>query len=105
MSVVVVRSYKHPGRLMPRAERGLRARSVRLWPGQVMPWHSTKSREELVLVIEGRVRLDVRGARSGRVRQRAVREGSFAFLPAHTPHQVVNTSRRAARYVYVTGAA
>ena len=98
----MVRSYRRPGRLMPRSERGLRARSVRLAAGTAMPWHSTEEREELLLVLEGRVRLDVR-APGGRVRPRTMREGSCAFLPVRTPHHVVNPSGRAARYVYVTG--
>ena len=98
---VTVRSYYRSGRLMPRSERGLRARSVRLAAGAAMPWHSTGGREELLLVLEGRVRLAVR-ASGGLVRPRMVREGSCAFLPVRTPHCVVNPSRRAVRYVYVT---
>lgn len=103
MRAVTVRSYRRPGRLMPRSERGLRACSVCLRPGQVMPWHSTGAREEVVLVLDGQLRLELRRA-SGRLARRVVREGSSVYLPPRTPHQLVNASRRSARYVYVTGA-
>ena len=52
-------SYGRPGRLLPRRERGLRAGSVMLHPGYAMDWHSTKRREELLIILIGRVHLEV----------------------------------------------
>lgn len=96
---VIQRSYRKSGRLIPKREKGLRARSVALDAAAVMPWHTTGSREELLLVIAGRVRVELkRGFRT-------VAAGDSLFLPAQTAHQVVSRSKGIVRYVYVTGAA
>lgn len=81
-----------------------------------MAWHSTKEREELLLVVGGEVEVQIsrRGRSLIRLRHfrgtpqsggRALRQGQCAFLPARTRHRVVNRSRAPARYVYVTGSA
>ena len=69
-----------------------------------MPWHSTRSREELVIILSGRVRLEI-CASQRRSRRTELRAGQCAWLPAHTRHCVVNASRRAAHYLYVTAPA
>lgn len=69
-----------------------------------MPWHSTHDREELLLVLAGRVRLETQTGR-GIIRARPVRSGQYVFLPSQTLHQVVNASRGASRYLYVTAQA
>ena len=69
-----------------------------------MPWHSTQRREELLLVLAGRVRLETQPS-NGRVRALAVRAGQSVFLPRETIHQVVNPSKGQARYVYITAQA
>ena len=71
--------------------------------GGVMDWHSTLGREELLVMIEGRVRLQVRAPR--RTRQVPLRAGQCAWLPPRTAHRVVNPSAVLARYVYVTARA
>lgn len=101
MPRLAVTSYRTPGRLVPpRAER-LRARSIVLAPGGVMPWHSTGRREELLLIIAGRLSLHIR--RDRRIRSRQLHAGHAAFLPRATPHQLVNHAGTIARYVYITG--
>ena len=71
------RRYDRAGRLVPRRLRGLRAGSVILKPGGSMPWHSTKDREELLIVLAGSVRLELAG-RTGTKRRVA--------LPADIAH-------------------
>lgn len=87
---------------MPKRVRGLRAGSVALKPGAAMPWHSTKDREELIIILAGQVQLEVERAQSRRGRT-VLRAGQCALLPRHMPHTVVNRSARTARYLYVTG--
>ena len=74
-----------------------------------MPWHSTQRREELLIVLAGRVQLQMQPRRSasrqdgmGRVRTMSVRAGECVFLPSETLHQVVNRSKSQVRYLYVT---
>lgn len=101
---VRVRSYLEPARLLPRRERGLRAGSVLLMPGRAMDWHSTERREELLIMLIGRVDLELRvSPRSAR--RRVLNAGQCAFLPKGTLHRVMNRSRTTARYLYVTGSA
>lgn len=99
------RALRRPGRLVPGPGRGLRARCVRLRAGETMDWHSTGRREELLLVLDGRVRVEVNRPHRGRRRRIPLRALTSLFLPAGTWHQVANVSRRSARYVYVTGPA
>ena len=98
---IVRRSFRRAGRLVPRRARGLRARSVVLARSASMPWHSTDRREELLIILEGRVQLETQRARAP-VRVVPLRAGECVFLPVRTVHQVVNHSRRRAQYVYVT---
>ena len=68
-----------------------------------MDWHSTLGREELLVMLEGRVWLQVRFSR--RVSQVPLRAGQCAWLPPQTAHRVVNHSAASACYVYVTAKA
>ena len=98
------RPYGRAGRVLPRRARGLRAGSVVLKPGGIMPWHSTRNREELLIVFAGSVRLELMG-RAGATRRVALPAGQCAWLAHGTEHAVVNDGTRTARYLYVTGAA
>lgn len=98
------RPYGRAGRLVARRSRGLRAGSVALKPGSAMPWHSTKSREELLIVFEGSVRLELIG-RAGVKHRMVLPAGQCAWLARGTQHALINPGTRTARYVYVTGAA
>ena len=103
---VRVISYGRAGRLLPRRAAGLRAGVVALKPGEVMPWHSTKSREELLIALEGRLRVEIQSRdkrRGQRVRRLTMNEGRCVLLPRRTVHRVVNQSRERAHYIYVTG--
>jgi len=100
-SRIARRSYRRAGRLVPRRSHGLRAGSVVLKPRQAMDWHSTKDREELLIILAGGVSLEVQTLRRRR-RARSLSAGQCAFIPAETTHRVVNRSRTIARYLYVT---
>ncbi len=95
------RSYRVAGRLTPAGNRGLRARAVCLGRGEQMDWHSTGEREELLLGVAGRVRVELQGSR--RIRRMTLTAGQSVFLPRGTKHRVVNAFARAGSYVYVTG--
>ena len=101
MGRVVRRRLTKPGRIVPADARRLRGRCVALRAGDAMPWHSTGAREELLIPLQGALRLEIE--RSGRRRRVVMRPGLTIFLPSATTHQVVNASRKPARYLYVTG--
>ena len=112
---------------MPNQAHALHARCVGLKSGGVMEWHSTHAREELLLIMNGRVVLEWQSAwsppgkpwaptprsvggdipsgveGSPRIARRALAAGQCAWIPVHTIHRVVNPFRRPATYVYVTG--
>ncbi|MBI3321566.1 MAG: cupin domain-containing protein [Candidatus Omnitrophica bacterium] len=99
-----IRSYRRPGRLVPRREHGLRAASVILRPGEAMAWHSTRTREELLMMIGGRARLELCPSPQ-RSRSVPLRSGQCAWIPQQTIHRVVNRSATKVQYLYVTASA
>ena len=66
-----------------------------------MEWHTTGVREELLVILAGRVVLELQPS-SSRRRVVSLGEGQCAFLPQATMHRVVNRSTHPARYLYVT---
>jgi len=89
---------------VPRRARGLRAAAVRLKAGAVMDWHSTHGREELLITLSGRVRMDIQST-PRRVTPVMLKAGRCALLPKRTLHRVVNRSKTEARYIYVSAIA
>ena len=95
-------AWRRPGRLTPPHAKRLRARSMHLRPGEAVAWHSTGSREELLIALAGRLRLERR--QSGRLLKTvSLVAGQCAFLPRRVIHRMVNHSPQSARYLYVTG--
>ena len=84
---------------MPAAAKHFRGRCVALAPDGVMDWHSTRDREEVLMVLEGVVIVEIQRARRTRVR---LAPSSCLFLPQHTAHRVINRTSVAARYLYLT---
>lgn len=84
---------------MPSTARGVRARCVILRRGEVMPWHSTRGREELLIAWRGTMHVEVNRAR---LLRRKVRAGQCLFLPSQTLHRVVNRSTAEVAYLYIT---
>lgn len=72
-----------------------------------MEWHSTRTREEFLIALGGRVHVEVLMARKRPVRRRRIplHAGECLYLPRHTRHRVLNASRAPARYLYVTAPA
>ncbi len=101
MASVIRRSYLKPGKLIPSNARRLKGRSIRLAPGGSVEWHSTRDREEIILVFRGSVSLETRD-HPDRTRSIALSSGRAAFVSPHVWHRVVNRSRRQAHYIYVT---
>ena len=87
--------------MVPPTARGLRAGAVVLRPGEVMDWHSTHAREELLIALAGCAQLEVQLA-PRRTRRVTLKAGVCAFLPCEMVHRVVNRSPRVTRYLYVT---
>lgn len=110
-------SWRREGPVARAATKALRAGVVVLRPGGVMARHSTGEREELLIVLSGRVRLEAdalpacppprlpagrhglpalrrlsgqAGPWRGRRARLVLSEGSGAFLPPRTWHRVVN---------------
>jgi len=102
---VRVGSALRAGRLIPKRLRGLRAGAVVLKPRELMTWHSTQAREELLIVLTGMVTLDIHVNGRRATRKVRLRAGQCAWLRSRTRHCVRNHSTRTARYVYVTGSA
>ena len=98
--LIHIASLQREGRVVPRRTHGLRAAVIVLKPGAAMDWHSTGSREELLIGLGGRVQVEVRTA--SRKRRVGLPAGRCALLPRDTWHSVVNRSMRKARYLYVT---
>ena len=105
MRVQVV-SLRRAGRVIPRRANGLRAAVVVLKPGAVMAWHTTGSREELLIALAGQVHVrTAKAQKESQKRKAVIRVGQCAFLPRGTRHCVINRSMRNARYLYVTASA
>ena len=97
---VVQRSWHRSGRLVPPSAR-LCSRAMHLAPGEAIDWHSTKHREELLLVLSGILSLELDTPRRVR-RVTRLKAGSTVYLRPHVMHRVRNASRRPLVYVYVT---
>lgn len=99
--VVRAVSYKRHGRLTPRRSPGLRAGAVVLGVGEMIDWHSTRGRQELLIALAGRIQVELSPSARRRRRVR-LRAGECAMLPPQTAHRVVNQSSTKAHYLYVT---
>ena len=66
-----------------------------------MDWHSTRTREELLIALTGQLHLEVQHP-AGRIERRTLRAGHCVFLPRQTVHRLVNCSSATARYLHVT---
>ena len=98
---VATRSFHRGGTLLPPHAAHFKGRAIRLSPGQAIEWHSTRRREEVLLVFRGAISLE-RCSDGERIRTMTLSAGRLAFIPAQTWHRVVNRSRRQAHYIYLT---
>ena len=84
----------------PPSTVGLRSGYVVLAPGTAVGPHSTEQYEELIVVLGGAGEL-----RLTNQPPLALREGTVAYSPPHTEHDVMNTGTVPLRYLYVVAPA
>jgi quercetin dioxygenase-like cupin family protein len=90
-----VASLEEPCLVTPEEAKRMRARVVELEPGKAVGEHTTEDREELIVVLEGTVVLQ---SPEG---EHVLKVGQAAFIPLDTVHNVKNTTKKKARYMYV----
>jgi quercetin dioxygenase-like cupin family protein len=69
---------------------------VSLKPGKTVGTHSTKQYEELIIILEGKGKVEVNGHKPF-----IVQSGVAVYNPPNTEHNVINTGRKILRYIYV----
>lgn len=74
----------------------LRSGCVVLAPGESVGEHNTETQEEVLIILEGKGRLFLDGAR-----EIALEKDSAAYIPPHTTHDVKNTYTEDLKYVFV----
>ena len=84
----------------PPETRGMRSGRVVLAPGQEMSEHSTNRNEEILVFLEGRAQVTLRGV--GPIDMAA---GEVLYIPPQTFHEVRNRADRPARYIYTVAPA
>jgi len=84
----------------PPTTAGMRSGYVVLAPGASVGRHSTEGNEEVVVVLGG-----VGELRLARQAPLPLREGTVAYNPPHTEHDVANTGTAPLRYLYVVAPA
>ena len=83
----------------PPQTAGMRSGRVVLAPGAAMHRHSTKHYEEVLVLLQGKVRV-VLGAEPV-----VLEAGELLYIPPMTEHEVHNDSDAEARYVYLVAPA
>ncbi|MCK4717066.1 MAG: cupin domain-containing protein [Thermoplasmata archaeon] len=86
---------EHHKLITPEDSRYIRARCIVLQPGTEVGEHSSHEHEEVVIILEGEATVMVEGE------ERKVSGGNAAYIPPHTPHNILNRSSKPVRYVYV----
>lgn len=95
-----VRKIAKACRLIPYSHTSdFRSRMVILQPGKGIGAHSTKNFEELIIVLEGKLRI------TDFSRSVQVGAPSAVLIPKNTRHNVLNKSKSAAKYLYIAGRA
>ena len=80
-----------------RKPSGLSSGLVKLKPKESVGEHSTKDREEIIIILKGKAR--VRYGKKGRF---ILKEKSFAYFPRQTRHNVESAGSGALEYTYIT---
>lgn len=78
----------------------MRSGLVVLAPGKSVGRHSTKSYEEVLVVLEGTGKMDIAG---GSLLE--LRAGTVAYCPPRTEHNVTCTGSRKLKYLYIVAKA
>lgn len=83
----------------PPATHSMRSGYVVLGPGQSVGKHSTGGFEEVLVVFEGKGKMTISGGP-----ELSLGQGSVAYCPPRTEHDVTNTGPQPLRYLYVVAA-
>ncbi|MFH1979095.1 MAG: cupin domain-containing protein [Patescibacteria group bacterium] len=88
--------------IKPPQSQKMNAGGVTLGPGESMPEHTTGDNEELIVVLMGRIFVDVVQP-SGETVSEGLTQGQFLYIPPNTKHGVRNQFRKEKRagYLYV----
>ena len=78
----------------------MRSGKVELFPGEAVGEHSTKSNEELIIILEGQGNFVLN---DGRLLE--FKSGQVLYCPPETTHDVLNTGSTPLRYIYVVAKA
>ena len=101
MGRIIRCSYALARKLIPPSAAYFKGRSMRLRRGEAVSWHTTGTREEVLIVLRGAAAVEYDRAPHRRARAR-VRAGECAFIPRHTRHRVRNPFPTPLRYLYFT---
>ncbi|MBD3426819.1 MAG: cupin domain-containing protein [Candidatus Omnitrophica bacterium] len=82
------------------ATSGMKSGYVKLEEGGSVGRHSTKEREEALVIMEGEARVCCEGSEPLMAKAESV-----VYIPPDTPHDVINAGRGPLRYVYVVSPA
>lgn len=74
----------------------LRSGYVTLLPGKDVGWHSTENYEELLVILEGCGKVQIKGNDD-----LEIAAGQIAYNPPWTEHNVVNIGPEPLRYIYI----
>jgi len=75
---------------------GLRSGEVLLDPGESVGQHSTKAKEEIIVIFSGKAEIF-----SDKIPLLTVQKDSLVYIPPHTDHNVKNVGNDVLRYIYV----
>jgi quercetin dioxygenase-like cupin family protein len=93
---ILIRRLERPGALVsPSDSHQLHSGYMVLDPGKEVGEHTTESGEELIVIVEGKSEIISDG------RSEIVEAPCVVLVPAHTVHNVRNTSKTLLKYVYV----
>ncbi len=74
----------------------LKSGAVVLKPRQEIGEHVTEGKEELLIILKGKAKIALAGAKSI-----TAGKGSVVYIPPQTAHNVVNLGRSPLHYIYV----
>ena len=75
---------------------GLRSGYVRLKPKEEIGHHSTESKEEVLVILEGKAKVCF--DRNPSILSAG---NSFVYIPPHTGHNVINVGNTVLKYIYI----
>ena len=92
---VTVKKIEKPGKLLDSESSHFRSGFVELAPGESIGEHSTKSGEEIIVILDGKAKVVCNGEES------IAEARSLVLIPPNSKHNVTNDSEASLRYVYI----